>query len=96
LFTKPDATAAKAATANAAGAFLLMGQPAQNLRDLLSLAGMLRRFALEQTHDNHHVLFISTAMVLEARAHGLATRPQAAAMDMERDNALHVPVDRLV
>jgi hypothetical protein len=73
-----------------------MGQAAQNLRDLLSLARMLRRFAIERSHDNHHVLFISAAMALEARAHALATTPQAAAMELERANALHAPVDRLV
>jgi hypothetical protein len=73
-----------------------MGQAAQNLRDLLSLARMLRRFALERSHDNHHVLFVSTAMALEARAHTLATTPQAAAMDLECAGALHAPVDRLV
>jgi hypothetical protein len=73
-----------------------MGQATQNLRDLLSLARMLRRFAIERSHDNHHVLFISAAMALEAHAHALATTPQAAAMELERANALHAPVDRLV
>jgi hypothetical protein len=73
-----------------------MGQAAQNLGDLLSLARMLRRFAIERTHDNHHVLFITTAMALEARAHYLATTPQATAMELERDNALHAPVNFLV
>jgi hypothetical protein len=51
---------------------MAMAQDANYLRELLSLARMLRRFALEQGHDNHHVLFISTAMALEARAHDLA------------------------
>lgn len=73
-----------------------MAQAAQNLRDLLSLAGMLRRFALERTHDNHHVLFISTAMALEARAHALATAPHRAAEDLACEEALYAPIDRLV
>ena len=74
-----------------------MGQTAQNLRDMLSLARMLRRFAMEQTHDNHHVLFISTAIALEARAHYLATTPEAVAIvELERDDALHAPVNCLV
>ena len=74
-----------------------MGQAAENLRDILSLARMLRRFAMEQTHDNHHVLFISTAIALETRAHELANGEIAAAgTDPERDDALHASVDCLV
>ncbi len=73
-----------------------MAQDANYLRELLSLARMLRRFALEQSHDNHHVLFISTAMALEARAHDLATRSQSAPADLERDQLLHAPVNCLV
>ena len=62
----------------------------------LALFAALFSFAIERSHDNHHVLFISAAMALEARAHALATTPQAAAMELERANALHAPVDRLV
>jgi hypothetical protein len=74
-----------------------MGHAAENLRELLSLARMLRRFALEQTHDNHHVLFISTAIALESRAHLLATSIEAPVpVDVERDNALHAPVNCVI
>ena len=74
-----------------------MGHAAESLRELLSLARMLRRFALEQTQDNHHVLFISTAIALEARAHLLAESVDAPALvDVERDNALHAPVNCVV
>ena len=73
-----------------------MGQAAQNLRDMLSLARMLRRFAHQPSHDNHHVLFISTAMSLEARAHYLAANNGLPPADLERDTALHAPVNRLV
>ena len=74
-----------------------MGHGAENLRELLSLARMLRRFAQEQTHDNHHVLFISTAIALEERARFLATSAEApVAADLAQDNALHAPVNCLV
>ena len=74
-----------------------MSQAAENLRDLLSLARMLRRFAAEQTYDNHNVLFISTAIALEARAHVLASSLDIPATpEPERDDALHAPVDCLV
>jgi len=74
-----------------------MSQAAENLRELLSLARLLRRFAKEQTQDNHQVLFVSTAMALEARAQLLATAIAAPdPADLGRDQALHAPVDCLV
>ncbi len=50
-----------------------MGNAVQGLRDLLSLARMLRSFAEEHVHDNCHALFLSTAVALEARARFIAT-----------------------
>jgi hypothetical protein len=63
-----------------------MSQAAENLRELLSLARLLRRFAQEQTQDNHRLLFVSTAMALEARARLMAEAVEApASLDMARD-----------
>jgi hypothetical protein len=74
-----------------------MSQAAENLRELLSLARMLRRFAKEQTQDNNRVLFVSTATALEARAHLMAEAVEAPApMDLVREEALHAPVNCLV
>jgi hypothetical protein len=74
-----------------------MSHAAENLRELLSLARLLRRFAQEQTHDNHHVLFVATAIALEARAQLLATAVEAPApVDLVRDQALHAPVNCIV
>lgn len=73
-----------------------MSDAAENLRELLSLARMLRRFASEQTYDNHHALFIATAIALEARAQLLANTVAAPApVDLLRDEALHAPVNCL-
>ena len=65
----------------------------QNLRDLLALARMLRRFAEEHTYDNHHDLFVATAAALEDRAHSIANAQPVTADSVERDTALHAPVD---
>ena len=88
---------AKSATSARLAAFLSMSQAAENLRELLSLARMLRRFAQEQTHDNHHVLFTSTAIALEARAQLMAAAVEVPApVDRIQDQMLHAPVDCLV
>jgi len=74
-----------------------MSQAAENLRELLSLARLLRRFAQEKTQDNHRVLFVSTAKALEARARLMAEAIEAPApVDPVRDQALHAPVNCLV
>jgi hypothetical protein len=74
-----------------------MSHAAENLRELLSLARLLRRFAQEQTRDNHQLLFVSTAVALEARAQLLATAIEAPGpVDLVRDQALHAPVNCLV
>jgi hypothetical protein len=74
-----------------------MSHAAESLRELLSLARLLRRFAQEQTQDNHHILFITTAIALEARAQLLATAIETPApVDLARDQALHAPVNCLV
>lgn len=68
----------------------------QDLRDLLALARMLRRFARD--HDDHQCLFLETASVLEARAFFIAnsdhhTTPEQAP---GRDPKRHAPVDVLI
>ena len=74
-----------------------MSQAAENLRELLSLARMLRRFAQEDTQDNHRVLFVSAAAALEARAQLLAAAIETPApVDPVRDQALHAPVNCFV
>jgi hypothetical protein len=74
-----------------------MSQAAENLRELLSLARLLRRFAQEQTQDNHRALFVSTAMALEARARLMAAAIETPVLvDPVRDQALHAPINCLV
>ena len=62
----------------------------------MSLARMLRRFAQEHTYDANHELFVATSMALEARAHFLAAMPEGTLVNLERDLALHTPVNLLV
>ena len=73
-----------------------MAIAAQNLRDLLSLARMLRRFAEQHHYDANRDLFLATAMALESRAHFLANTIDAEPVGLERDMALHAPVNQLV
>jgi hypothetical protein len=73
-----------------------MGYPAQNLRELMSLARMLREFAHAHADENRHDLFLSAAVELEARAHLIATTNDVADKDLLRDSALHAPVNCLV
>jgi len=73
-----------------------MAFDAQNLRDLLSLARLLRRFAEQHNYDANRELFLSTAIALEARAHFLAEAPDGKPVGLERDSALHAPVNQLV
>jgi hypothetical protein len=72
-----------------------MASNAQSLRDLLSLARMLRRFAEEHGYDANRELFVATAVALEARAHFIATVPDAEPAMLARDIALHAPVNVL-
>ena len=65
----------------------------QNLRELLALARMLRRFAEEHTYDNHHDLFMATATALEDRAHMIADAQEITVASREHDKALHAPVN---
>ena len=71
-----------------------MGYAVHDMRDLLSLARMLRSFAEEHAHDNYHALFFDTAVALEARAHFMAhsSRPKG----LEQDMALHAPINMTV
>jgi hypothetical protein len=71
-----------------------MAYEAHELRNLLSLARMLRGFAEEHTHDNNHALFLGTAVALEERAHFIANTEDAG--DLEHDTAIHAPVDVMV
>ena len=71
-----------------------MGYAVDGLRDLLSLARLLRGFAEEHVNDNYHAVFLSTAVALEARAHFLATREHVGGL--EHDTAIHAPVNMLV
>jgi hypothetical protein len=73
-----------------------MAFDAQNMRDLLSLARMLRRFAEQHQYDSRRNLFLVTAAALEARAHALAAAPDGNAGPQERDGALHAPVNRVI
>jgi hypothetical protein len=71
-----------------------MGYAVQDLRDLLSLARLLRRFAEERHHDHGGDVFLNTAVALEARAHYLATTNDVCGL--EQDTALHAPVNMMV
>ena len=71
-----------------------MENAAHDLRELLSLARILRGFAEEHVHDNNHTLFLSTAVALEERAHFIANTEYAG--DLEHDTAIHAPVDVMV
>jgi hypothetical protein len=71
-----------------------MGYAVHDLRELLSLARLLRRFAEEHSRDTTHALFLDTAVSLEARAHFLATAHDVSGL--EQDTALHAPVNMVV
>lgn len=73
-----------------------MASNAQNLRDLLCLARLLRGFAEEHRYDANRELFLATAMALEGRAHLMAAVPDCAKNVMERNAALHARVNLLV
>lgn len=49
-----------------------MAYAAQDFRDLLALARLLRRHAQEETYDGQHELLLGTAAALETRAFALA------------------------
>ncbi len=57
---------------------------------------MLRHFADEHKYDANRELFLATAMALEARAHFITTVPDGETAALERDMALHAPVNQLV
>jgi hypothetical protein len=63
----------------------------QDLRTLMSVAGLLRRYAAEQLGDNSHELFLGTAAALEERAHALAEGRETE--EAPEDAILHAPVD---
>ena len=69
---------------------------AHELRDLLSLAGLLRDFADHHLGDASRDQFVSTAEALEARAHALADMPEVNLAALPRNMSLYAPVNRLV
>ena len=70
-----------------------MGSSVQQLRDLLRLASSLRSFAEDASADYARKL-LHAANELEVRAQFLADhRPDEEQPDMERESALHAPVD---
>jgi hypothetical protein len=71
-----------------------MDYDVHDLRELISLARMLRGFADEHAHDNNHALFLGTAVALEERAHFIATTEHPD--ELEHDTAIHAPVDLVV
>jgi len=72
---------------------LLMSNAAQNLRDLLALARLLRDFAQRHPRDQNYGLFLSSATALEAHAHMVSTAAQGG--DIKRGAARHAPVNLL-
>ena len=67
---------------------------AQQIRDLVSLARMLRYCADEDAHQAQQDLFLDTAAVLEHRARELAATGDA--VDEDEDAALHARVNLLI
>ena len=55
--------------------FLAMGYTAQNSKDFLALARMLRNYAERHAGDCNNALFLSTAAVLEGEARLAAASP---------------------
>jgi hypothetical protein len=70
-----------------------MAYSAQNFRDLLALARLLRRFAQEQSYDGEHGLLLDTASALEVRAFALANAGGEAGALPPPDKVAHAPVD---
>jgi hypothetical protein len=73
-----------------------MYKSAEDLRDLLSLARLLRDFADHHGGDVSRDSFVSTAEALEARVHFLADTPEVDLAILPRDMPLYAPVNRLV
>jgi hypothetical protein len=71
-----------------------MEHAAHDLRELLSLAHILRSFAEDHAHDNCHDLFLNTAVMLEQRARFIATAGDADGL--EHDISLHAPINMMV
>ena len=71
-----------------------MRSSAQDLRDLLKLAAMLRRFAGEAADRTYAAKFLRAAIEVEMRAEFLARhRAGEPEPDWEHEAALHAPVD---
>ena len=73
-----------------------MGTGTQNLRDVLSLAKLLRRVAERHIHDRFYDQFLSTASELEERANVFARTNQPFAADLEREVVLHAPINLVI
>jgi len=71
-----------------------MRNSAQDLRDLLKLAAMLRRFAEDATDRGYAAKFLRAAIEVEMRAEFLAGhRAGEPEPDWEHQAVLHAPVD---
>lgn len=73
-----------------------MALDVHNIRELLSLARLLRHFALQYHYDINRELFLASALALEARARLLANSPDTDPQSLEHELVLHAPVDQLV
>ena len=70
-----------------------MGYTAQNSRDFLALARMLRDYARRHAGDGNNALFLSTAAVLEGQAQLAASGPLA---DAKLGDPLHHPINVVI
>ena len=81
--------------------FPAMGYTAQNSRDFLALARMLRNYAERHAGDSNNELFLSTAAVLEGQAR-LAANAATAAGAVARcgrelqSDVLHHPINVVI
>ena len=73
-----------------------MGQAIKDLRDYLSLARMLRRFADSHPADANQDLFVAAATALEGRARLLADHEPVPREELARDIALHAAINLVV
>ncbi len=73
-----------------------MGQALKDLRDYMSLAQRLRRFAQSHPTDANHDIFSATAAALENKAQAMAGGKPLPREEMAREIALHASVNIMV
>lgn len=73
-----------------------MGYTAQNSKDFLALARMLRDYAMRHEGDSDNALFLSTAAMLEGQARLAARAAAPRAGDLKRGDVLHNPVNVII